>query len=31
MNKPIKAVLLGAGNRGMTYGGYASENPQNLK
>ncbi|TFF92563.1 MAG: Gfo/Idh/MocA family oxidoreductase [Promethearchaeota archaeon] len=30
MKKPIKAVLLGAGNRGMTYGGYALENPQNL-
>ncbi|MFO7797370.1 MAG: hypothetical protein R6W84_14600 [Promethearchaeia archaeon] len=26
MNKPIKAAFLGAGNRGMTYGGYALDN-----
>ncbi|TXT61992.1 MAG: putative oxidoreductase YteT [Promethearchaeota archaeon] len=31
MNTPIKAVLMGAGNRGMTYGSYALEYPNKLK
>lgn len=30
MNTPIKAVLMGAGNRGMTYGGYALKYPDKL-
>lgn len=30
MNKPISAILMGAGNRGMTYGGYALEYPDKL-
>ena len=31
MTTPIKAVLLGAGNRGMTYGNYALKNRNKLK
>ncbi len=30
MKKPISAILIGAGFRGVTYGGYALENPEKL-
>jgi hypothetical protein len=31
MGKPVTAITLGAGNRGMVYGGYAAENQTELK
>jgi predicted dehydrogenase len=30
LSKPIKAIVLGAGNRGNIYGGYALQYPENL-
>ncbi len=31
MGKPVTAITLGAGNRGMVYGGFAAEYPAELK
>lgn len=31
MGKPVTAITLGAGNRGMVYGGYAAGNPGEMK
>ncbi|HEV8080094.1 MAG TPA: Gfo/Idh/MocA family oxidoreductase [Chitinophagaceae bacterium] len=31
MGKPVTAITLGAGNRGMVYGGFAAENSTELK